>query len=205
MGFESVMPTDFMANKNFTGSPIVPEAYSDLPPEQQYNERTTKPAIWLGKKLKDSPMRLDYIINNNLGVFGNINKALLPNDDAQRDKTLGFKNRWTADAYYSTDILNREYEAKDAADMELKRSNTPKNAEDYYGKLEKTTYISQMNGAINEMPQDEKRGARKRLLDVVTGWSAADAEVSDELRRLYKKTGENRFWQTPDRTSRAAA
>lgn len=197
--------TDFMANKNFTGSPIVPEAYSDLPPEQQYNERTTKPAIWLGKKLKDSPMRLDYIINNNLGVFGNINKALLPNDDAQRDKTLGFKNRWTADAYYSTDILNREYEAKDAADMELKRSNTPKNAEDYYGKLEKTTYISQMNGAINEMPQDEKRGARKRLLDVVTGWSAADAEVSDELRRLYKKTGENRFWQTPDRTSRAAA
>lgn len=192
--------TDFMANKNFTGSPIVPEAYSDLPPEQQYNERTTKPAIWLGKKLKDSPMRLDYIINNNLGVFGNINKALLPNDDAQRDKTLGFKNRWTADAYYSTDILNREYEAKDAADMELKRSNTPKNAEDYYGKLEKTTYISQMNGAINEMPQDEKRGARKQLLDVVTGWSAADAEVSDELRRLYKKTGENRFWQTPDRT-----
>lgn len=192
--------TDFMANKNFTGSPIVPEAYSDLPPEQQYNERTTKPAIWLGKKLKDSPMRLDYIINNNLGVFGNINKALLPNDDAQRDKTLGFKNRWTADAYYSTDILNREYEAKDAADMELKRSNTPKNAEDYYGKLEKTTYISQMNGAINEMPQDEKRGARKRLLDVVTTWSAADAEVSDELRRLYKKTGENRFWQTPDRT-----
>lgn len=192
--------TDFMANKNFTGSPIVQEAYSDLPPEQQYNERTTKPAIWLGKKLKDSPMRLDYIINNNLGVFGNINKALLPNDDAQRDKTLGFKNRWTADAYYSTDILNREYEAKDAADMELKRSNTPKNAEDYYGKLEKTTYISQMNGAINEMPQDEKRGARKRLLDVVTGWSAADAEVSDELRRLYKKTGENRFWQTPDRT-----
>lgn len=192
--------TDFMANKNFTGSPIVPEAYSDLPPEQQYNERTTKPAIWLGKKLKDSPMRLDYIINNNLGIFGNINKALLPNDDAQRDKTLGFKNRWTADAYYSTDILNREYEAKDAADMELKRSNTPKNAEDYYGKLEKTTYISQMNGAINEMPQDEKRGARKRLLDVVTGWSAADAEVSDELRRLYKKTGENRFWQTPDRT-----
>ena len=192
--------TDFMANKNFTGSPIVPEAYSDLPPEQQYNERTTKPAIWLGKKLKDSPMRLDYIINNNLGVFGNINKALLPNDDAQRDKTLGFKNRWTADAYYSTDILNREYEAKDAADMELKRSNTPKNAEDYYGKLEKTTYISQMNGAINEMPQDEKRGARKRLLDVVTGWSAADAEVSDELRRLYKKTGENRFWQTPNRT-----
>lgn len=192
--------TDFMANKNFTGSPIVPEAYSDLPPEQQYNERTTKPAIWLGKKLKDSPMRLDYIINNNLGVFGNINKALLPNDDAQRDKTLGFKNRWTADAYYSTDILNREYEAKDAADMELKRSNTPKNAEDYYGKLEKTTYISQMNGAINEMPQDEKRGARKRLLDVVTGWSAADTEVSDELRRLYKKTGENRFWQTPDRT-----
>lgn len=192
--------TDFMANKNFTGSPIVPEAYSDLPPEQQYNERTTKPAIWLGKKLKDSPMRLDYIINNNLGVFGNINKALFPNDDAQRDKTLGFKNRWTADAYYSTDILNREYEAKDAADMELKRSNTPKNAEDYYGKLEKTTYISQMNGAINEMPQDEKRGARKRLLDVVTGWSAADAEVSDELRRLYKKTGENRFWQTPDRT-----
>ena len=192
--------TDFMANKNFTGSPIVPEAYRDLPPEQQYNERTTKPAIWLGKKLKDSPMRLDYIINNNLGVFGNINKALLPNDDAQRDKTLGFKNRWTADAYYSTDILNREYEAKDAADMELKRSNTPKNAEDYYGKLEKTTYISQMNGAINEMPQDEKRGARKRLLDVVTRWSAADAEVSDELRRLYKKTGENRFWQTPDRT-----
>ena len=69
MGFESVMPTDFMANKNFTGSPIVPEAYGDLPPEQQYNERTTKPAIWLGKKLKDSPMRLDYIINNNLGVL----------------------------------------------------------------------------------------------------------------------------------------
>lgn len=192
--------TDFMANKNFTGSPIVPEAYSDLPPEQQYNERTTKPAIWLGKKLKDSPMRLDYIINNNLGVFGNINKALLPNDDAQRDKTLGFKNRWTADAYYSTDILNREYEAKDAADMELKRSNTPKNAEDYYGKLEKTTYISQMNGAINEMPQDEKRGARKRLLDTVENWSSGSGEVTDELRRLYKKTGESGFWTTPERT-----
>lgn len=189
--------TDFAANETFTGSPIVPEYYQDELPENQYDEKTSKLAVFLGKILKDSPMKIDYVINNNFGILGTLNKSLFPMDSTQVDKTFGFKARWIADSYYSTDVLNNVYDKRDAAETKMKREKTGANVSEYEKANALTTFISQYNKTISTLPDDEKRKARKQLLTIVNGWGNGDGASNDELIRLFDKTGENLFIKMP--------
>lgn len=64
-------PIELEANKRFySGSPIIPAQYQDLPPSQQWNDRTSLLGRKLGDTLGVSPMAFDFIINENLGGLG---------------------------------------------------------------------------------------------------------------------------------------
>lgn len=189
--------TDLMANKNFTGTNVIPEYLQDELPENQYNEKTSKLAVFLGKISKDSPMKIDYIINNNLGILGTLNKSLFPMDSSQVDKSLGFKSRWVADSYYSTDVLNEVYDMRDAAEIKMKRDKTGETVAEYEKINAVTTFISQYNNSIKGLPDPEKRAARKELLTIINTWGNEPSAVNGELIRLYNSTGENLFMQMP--------
>ncbi len=53
-----------------TGNDIVPDTMQRLPPEQQYNDRTSEMAKQIGKMLGMSPMKIDYAIGANFGNWG---------------------------------------------------------------------------------------------------------------------------------------
>ena len=185
--------TDFAANSNYTGSPIIPAAYEDLPPEEQYNEKTSKLAVFLGKATGNSPFKIDYMINNNLGILGTINKSLFPVDDTQKDYSFGFGSRWVADSYYSTDVFNKIYEKRDAAELELKRVNNGENLSEYAKINTAATFISQCNKAIKNLPENEKREARKTLQEIMNKWGNGNSQATEELIRLYDTTEEDFF------------
>jgi len=64
-------PSELAANRRFyTGLPIVPQAYQDLPPSAQANDRTSLLARRLGEAYGVSPMQIDFLINENLGTLG---------------------------------------------------------------------------------------------------------------------------------------
>lgn len=195
--------TSLAANKDFTGTPIIPKSYEDLPPEEQYNEKTSKLAVFLSKiisknnftrkYLPTSPFKIDYIINDNLGILGTLSKSLFPMDDKQRDLSIGFKSRWVAASYYSTDVFNKIYEKRDAAELELKRVNNGENLSEYAKINTAATFISQCNKAIKNLPENEKREARKKLQEIMNKWGNGNSQATEELIRLYDTTEEDFF------------
>ena len=74
--FPNPMPTviapyiGWVANRSFTGKPVVPRGQLDLPPEEQVGPATTGTALWLGRKLKLSPRKLDALITGYAGGMG---------------------------------------------------------------------------------------------------------------------------------------
>ena len=185
--------TDFASNKDFTGSPIIPKMYENEIAENQYNEKTSKLAVFLGKTFKESPLKIEYLINNNLGILGTVNKSLFPVGKSQKDLTFGFKTRWIADSYYSTDALNKVYAKRDAAKEALKRFNDGKALAEYEKANAAATFIAQYNKIINVLPDNEKRNARGRLNAVINSWGNGNGVVTNELIKIYDSTGENLF------------
>ena len=178
---------DLAANKNFSGSPIVPAQYQKLQPSAQYDDKTSFIAKWLGDFLGLSPMQIDYVINDNLGIAGNLNKAIGPND---KDGTLGIVNRFTADNAYSSDVLNRFYDAAD--EYELKANTYPDNGEavgihkQYQSVM---SVISQINKYARESAVDG-RDIKIAARDYAEHFQNENAgKIDERLIELYERTG----------------
>ncbi len=62
-------PIEAATNRSaYFGTPIISRKYEKLPPEMQYiPEKTPKPYIWLGEKLKASPKKLEHIARGFVG------------------------------------------------------------------------------------------------------------------------------------------
>ena len=72
----SVAPlTAIYGNQSFTGAPIVPQRLEGRSQPNQYDERTSAVAKWLGQKLGYSPMKVDYLIR---AYGGDPARLLLP-------------------------------------------------------------------------------------------------------------------------------
>lgn len=173
------------ANKDFKGTPIVPKAYESLPKREQYNEKTTVTAKAIGNLFGISPMEVDHLINNYFGIFGQINKAVMLEDKSQRDWTFGLKNKFIKDAYYSTDVINKVYDKKDRAKKKYEKNPTSKSLALYEKYSAKAAFVTEYSKIVKELPEDEKRNARKKLLDKLNDWNMnytkAEKDIANKL------------------------
>lgn len=170
---------DVIANEDFKGSPI--ESYSDeylrndYRTNEIYSESTTKFAKWLGntgimKNWEISPKQIDHIINNYTGVIGQINRALFPVNEENRDKTIGLKNKFVSDSYYSTDVLNDVYDTRDASKKEYRKAPTFNNAAEFEKNSLVAEYATNLNKTVKALPKAEQREGRKVMVDAVNSW-----------------------------------
>ena len=199
---------DVAANQDFKGSPIVSGMMEDLAPKKQYNERTSLPAVWLGQLFNMSPMQIDHIINSNTGVLGRLNKALLPSSiysDGKwstegMDKTLGLKSQFVVDSVYSTDELNKFYDAYEAADQSYQYNPTDTEASRaYYAYKNKASYISQYRDAIENsgLNEEGKRLARQKLNDNVSNFTVPTAGIYNLLDQVYAQSNDPAVYISP--------
>ena len=185
---------ELASNEDFTGAPIVSSYYKDLVPEMQYNERTTYIAKFVGQLLGWSPMKIDHVIESNLGVFGLINKSI---GKKEKDWTLGTKTKVITDSAYSTDVLNNFYEK--AEDYYSKAKSYPDNAE-YVYKDKQYSAIKSIVSALNDYGREDPAVARefkvlaRNYVDNFEKKSAVNEKLFELLKRskndeiLYDRT-----------------
>lgn len=160
---------DVSANRDFLGRPIVSQSLSYLPSELQYDRRTSYAAYVLGKWLKVSPKQVDYIGQNLLGGKWKFQKALIPVGEEHRDMSAGIKNQFVKDSLYSTDIVDRMYDAQSDAETALKLDES-----DSQAKIDKKwlDIVSGFYSQYYKLSKDERessaaRETRSQVLDIV--------------------------------------
>lgn len=186
--------SDVGFNEDFKGTPIESAYDRYLPSNERYSENTTKAAYALGqtkaaRKVGLSPKQIDSIISSYTGMLGQINKALLPVSKSRQDKTLGLRNKFVSDSYYSTDLLNKMYDNKDKAELEFNYNPNIQTAVEYEQNAIITSYISGMNNAVKAMPEESQRAGRAFLLKSLNSLNFDNTESqSMMLERLDGET-----------------
>ena len=163
------------ANRDFLGRPIVSSGLQNLEPKDQYTNRTSKIAYWLGQATNSSPVQIDYFFQQVLGGFWKWQKALLPVGGENVDKTLGVKNTYVKDNQFTTDLVNWMY---DQADKSKKAKNSdPGNMEKAItAKMDSnmTGFYSNFYGLAKDVTETPQiRGARQSVLDMIREYQKA--------------------------------
>lgn len=171
------------ANQSFTGAPIVSQGLSDRSPQYQYDERTSSIAKELGKYLKMSPMKVDYLIRayggdparlllpltSDVGA-GNVRNTLLKNFivDPQVTNTL------QDDFYTAKENLTRAYRDNQEVGAEL-----PSWYSDELRKLVTSTAKGSISKQISEY--------RTKIKEVSADNSLSATEKTRQLRDLRQE------------------
>lgn len=177
---------DLWRNEDFKGTPIVSSYYEKLEPKEQYNEKTTYIAKALGQLTGYSPMKIDHIINSNLGILGLLNKSL---GRTEKDWLLGIGTKLITDNAYSTDILNRFYENADKYEKEA--NSYPDNAEAVY-KNKQYSAAKSVISALNKYGKENPDSAReiKILARDYADSFEKNSGVDKKLLGLLERTGD---------------
>lgn len=176
---------DIRANEDYKGTPIVSSYYESLLPEDQYNEKTSYLARILGDWFGYSPMKIDYIINSNLGVIGTLNQAFF---SPEGDLTGGIKNKFYTDNAYSTDTFNKFYENAEKAAQTA--ASNPNDAEAIY----RNKQYNSVKSVVSALNQYGKDLGLEREYKIYAQQYVADFEKNDQIDkrivRLLNRTGD---------------
>lgn len=157
------------ANRDFLGRPIVSSGLQNLEPKDQYTERTSKLAYWIGQAFNESPAMIDYFFEQVLGGWWKYQKALFPVGEDKRDLSLGVRNTYVKDSQYSTDLTNWMY---DKADASSKAKNSDPTNMDKAIEAKMDANMTSFYGAYyklakNKTETNQTRMTRQLVLDMI--------------------------------------
>jgi hypothetical protein len=126
-----------LENKTWYGGDLVPQRLQDLPAGEQSDETTDAISKWLGETLNVSPYKLNYLLDQYSGVFGDMFiPALTPQAEGGNSSILGgalapladqfttdstMKNQNVSDFYDALDDLTASAKSKYATDEDVLR------------------------------------------------------------------------------------
>ena len=182
------------------GRPIVSSGLQNLEPKDQYTERTSKIAYWVGQAFNVSPQRVDYFFNSTLGGWWKAQKALFPVGKENVDLTLGVQNTYIKDNQYSTDLVNWLYDKADA-------SNRAKNSDqedmekaiEYKMDSNMTTFYSRYYKLAKSAAETTStRATRQIVLDMILEYrksadTGASTKAQDAVCAVCDKEGSTEF------------
>jgi hypothetical protein len=174
------------ANQSFTGAPIVPQRLEGRSPGQQFDERTSDPAKWLGEKLKISPIQVDYLIRAYGGDPARLVLPLLSDVGGGTPRNTLLKN-FIVDPVFTNTLADDFYSAKDR----LKNARTDNSQ---VGKALPSWYSEDIYKLANSTA---KGSASKRLSELnetkrdITGDTTLSAEAkAQKLRDVQAQINE---------------
>ena len=164
------------ANRDFLGNPIVSSGLQNLEKKDQYTNRTSKIAYWLGQAFNASPVQIDYFFQQVLGGWWKYQKALFPVGKENVDLTLGVRNSYIKDNQYSTDIIDWLYDKANAS-AKAKNSDVSNIDKAIEAKLDSnmTTFYSRYYKLAKDKPETElRRSVRQVVLDMMFEYRKID-------------------------------
>jgi DNA-binding ferritin-like protein (Dps family) len=186
-------------NKTWYGDDLVPQRLQDLPAGEQYDETTDLISKWLGETLNVSPYKLNYLLDQYSGVFGDMflptitpqaeggNSSLLGGmiapltDQFTTDSTM--KNQNVSDFYDTLDDLTASAKSKYATDTDVLRYRYMNTINSELSNL----YKQKREVQNSNLPNDEKYQAVReiqRQIDLL----AEQALNSYDSVRIYGNT-----------------
>lgn len=178
-----------MANRDFLGRPIVSSGLQNLESKDQYNDRTSKIAYWVGQAFDVSPQMVDYFFNSVLGGWWKSQKALFPVGEENVDYTLGVQNSYIKDNQYSTDLVNWMYSQAEAS-KKAKNSDSGNMDKAIVYKMDNnmTTFYSRYYKlAKNTAETTATRATRQTVLNMILEYQKAtdSGKLTQAQNRVY--------------------
>lgn len=187
---------DIGFNIDYKGDEIVPSYMNNYKNESdKVYDTTSKVAIAIGKMLNMSPIKVDYLLSNGLGVFGKTAQYLFPSDSSRRDLTFGIKSRLFAQSQYSTDVYDLVYEkaekAKKAYDAEEEKGYSVETLLEYEDTQMLKTLVSQYRRSIrySDLTTEEKEQRLTGLQALIRAWDSTPTEADKRSIELFESTG----------------
>ena len=138
-------------NETWYGEDLVPTRLQDLPAEEQFDESTDAISRWLGEKLKLSPYKINYLLDQYTGGVGDtILPMLTPEAESGDDTFFGnmiapLKSKFTTDSVMNNQNVTDFYDLKD----ELAINANSRNATDEDVLMYK--YINSVSSELGEL------------------------------------------------------
>lgn len=163
------------ANRDFLGRPIVSSGLQNLEPKDQYTERTSKLAYWMGQAFDESPAMIDYFFEQTLGGWWKYQKVIFPVGEDARDLSLGIRNSYVKDSQYSTDLVNWMYDQASAS--QSAKNSDPSNMEKAItARMDNnmTSFYSRYYSQAKKVREtDRSRNVRQTVLDMIREYQKA--------------------------------
>lgn len=139
-----------ITNKSWTGKQIVSNQLLEEKVEDQYDENTDEFSKWLGKKLKISPKRINYVLDQYSGVVGDMFLPQITNSAKTKTNIPGLnilENDLTINSAYSNKSTNNFYDAFNKLD---------KNKDNTIEDNAKKNYLNDRKKELKELRQQKK-------------------------------------------------
>lgn len=163
-----------VANKSWNGAPIVPANLERLSPEFQSDAKTSSLAKSIGETIGYSPKKIDYLLKQYTGVFGQLGLPLLSSGG---DLGYSLQSQMVADSVFSNDISTQFYENKEKLDQAY-NDRELKKLPDWYSDL--------LRKRLNKLSKNMS-SVRKEIRDVQSNQLMSNATKRDRLRELQEK------------------
>lgn len=147
-------------NKAWYGDEIVPERLQDLPAGEQYDENIDLLSKWLGEKTNLSPYRLNYLLDQYTGAFGDF---VLPMITPKAESDVGilapFKNEFVVDSTIknknATNFFNK------ADELKVKANSAKATDSD----ILKSKYMDAVNAQLSDLYKKKRNVQNSTLSD----------------------------------------
>ncbi|MNO45392.1 hypothetical protein D3C76_356580 [compost metagenome] len=173
---------DVVANKSWSGAPVIPGYLQDLSPGLQADANTTWPARKIGElsygtpfeSSFTSPKNIDYLARQYLGFLGQFGQPMLSSGG---DVGYALSQQMTADPVFSNDLSTEFYHYKSKLDQAYNDRELKQVPEWYSDPLRK-----QLNKISKNMSS-----VRKEIRAVQGDKNLSNAEKRDKLRELQER------------------
>lgn len=174
-------------NESWSGSEIVPKRLQNLEPKDQYDESTTSVAKWLGDKLNISPKKIDYVLQQNSGIIGQI---LIPPLTPKAENNA-ISSKFIVDPVMSNKLATDFYDLKDEL-TKKKNSEALRNDLSEGFDTETSLLVSYLNreySKITELNKEKRQIQSSKLKDKEK--SEKVREVQKQINDIYRRAVDN--------------
>lgn len=173
--------------KTWYGEDLIPSRLQKVPNAEQYDESTDAISKWIGEMTGMSPYRINYILDQYSGGFGDVILPMLTSEAESGSDTIGGKllaplaDKFTVDSTMKNQYVSDFYDKVD----ELEINSNSKNATD-----EDALMSAYMNGRYSAI--SDLHGLRRKVNSAVTVGDLQD--IAEELKPFLDSSTDPGLW-----------
>lgn len=174
-------------NKSWSGAEIIPKRLQNLEAKDQYDESTTSVAKWLGDKLNISPKKIDYVLQQNSGIIGQV---LMP-PLTPKAESNAISSKFIVDPVMSNKLATDFYDLKDEL---TKKKNSEALRKDLLEGFDTETsllvnYLNREYSKINELNKEKRKIQSSKLKDKEKNEKVR--EIQKQINDIYRRAVNN--------------